>query len=528
MIRVQDAWAHYGGGPTVLRGADLEVAPGTVTCLVGRNGSGKSTLLRCAKGRFPLDRGRVEVDDLDPAANPRWARAVSAMTGYVAQDPEDQLVASTVFDEVAFGPCNLGLSRVEVTSRTERALEAARLTGRAHAPVSTLSGGQAQRLAVAGVLAMDPSYLLLDEVSAHLDEGSRRDLETVLSHCTRRGMGQAWATHRPEEVLAADVVVLVEDGGTPWRGTVDGFVADSSLWERAGMGERRLLHYARSLQDSGFDPRLVLDAGAAARILGRGPANTSPKTLRPAEGPGLEAKGVSVSLGGAEVLHGADLVVPRGRVVLVVGPSGSGKTTLARVCAGLVEPDGGTVSLAGAPVRPGAVGLCFQRPEDQFFCDTVLEDVAFGPSQPPFQRSGARERAEKALTAAQVDPRLWDRHPSELSGGERRLAAVAAVVARPCDAYVFDEPTAGLDGPARRALRSLVGRLAASGAAVAVVSHEVEEWSAVADSMAVVDDGRTLWQGPCGTVEAYGALARASMPPSATVALEAALQGAAS
>lgn len=528
MIRVHDAWAHYGDGPAVLCGASLAVAPGTVTCLVGRNGSGKSTLLRSVKGRVPLDRGSVEVDGLDPAASRRWARAVSAMTGYVAQDPEDQLVASTVFDEAAFGPCNLCLAPEEVLGRTRRALEVTGLSDVAQAPVSTLSGGQAQRLAVAGVLAMDPAYLLLDEVSAHLDEGGRRGLEQVLDRCARRGMGQVWATHRPEEVLVVDEVVLVEGGRTPWHGTVDGFVADSSLWERAGMGERRLLHYARSLQESGFDPRLVLDAAVAARLLGKAMGPGPRGAQRPHRGPGLEVKGLHVSLGRSEVLHGASLTVPRGNVVLVAGPSGSGKTTLARACAGLVEPDGGSVSLGGAAVRPGAVGLCFQRPEDQFFCDTVIEDAAFGPSQPPFDRSGARQRAEKALAATGVDPRLWGRHPSELSGGERRLAAVAAVVARPCDAYVFDEPTAGLDGPARQALRALVGRLAASGAAVAVVSHEVEEWSTVADSLALVEGGRTLWQGPCGTVEAFEALGRASMTPSATVALEAALRGVAS
>ncbi|GJM54842.1 hypothetical protein ATOP_04970 [Granulimonas faecalis] len=532
MLETRAVWLAYGeDGAWAVEDATLAVRPGEDLCLVGRNGSGKSTLLSALNGGLAPRRGGVVVDGATVGAGRSSRLGAARAVGLVSQDPESRILGSTVGEDVAFGPRNLGLAPEEVARRVAWALGSVGLADRAAQPCSELSGGQAQRLALASALAMEPPYLALDEVGGELDEGARAGVRALLGKGPLASCGRVRATHDVLDVASATSVAVMAGGRVTWQGSPWDFFCDLDLVAEAGMGGSVPAAWARDLVLSGLPLSLLADPGALARALG--PAAAGGIGRRPAAAldtasgaaGGLVLDGVSVTAPSGPVLAGLSLAVPRGAVTLVAGVSGSGKTTAARVAAGLLGPDSGSATLDGAPVRAGAVGIAFQRPEDQTLADSVLADAMMGPSLPPCDPAGARGRAAAALAAVGLDESLWDRPTWCLSGGQRRRAALAAVVARPSGAYILDEPTVGLDGPGRAAVHAVARSLADGGAAVCVVSHDVGEWLPVADRLALVAGGRTVWEGPAAQGPSSGAFEAAGvrLPLELAVAREAGL-----
>lgn len=501
------------GDAPALVDASLSTGDSEVVALVGSNGAGKSTLARICSGSLAPDEGRVLLDgkEADPAALRREV-------GFVRQDPESQLVAPDVFDEVAFGPCNLGLPESEVRRRVTEALALCGLEGFERRLVSELSGGELQRLAVAGVLAMRPRHLVLDEVTSQLDGTSRQALRRIVRDFAREGAGVLSVTHDVEEIACADRVVVMEGGTVAWEGTSRELFSDEALVRRLGFEGDRLAGALVALGANGcFDAEASSEAylldlagreparAVVRQVLGSAPAHADSRGVgggaaRPAEeadpttGP-VELDHVSVCYGGLRALDDVSLRCEPSRITLLVGPSGSGKSTAASVSAGLLEPDAGSVSVAGHLPRAGSVGLCLQRSEDQVFCDTVVEDVAFGPVNVGGGARRARELAERSLRALGVDEGLWERSPFALSGGQRRRVAIAGILAMRPVAYVFDEPTIGLDAQGREFLHGVVRSVADEGHVVMVVSHDVGEWLDVADDVVLLDAGRVAWRG---------------------------------
>lgn len=526
MLDVCHAWLDHGDGSWALKDATLRVSLGDDVCLVGRNGSGKSTLLSALNGSLVAGRGEVSVDGVPIGADRASRLCAARAVGLVCQDPASRILGSTVEEDVAFGPRNLGLPLEEVDRRVHCALECVGLDGHGMQPTSQLSGGQAQRLSIASALAMEPRYLALDEVTSELDEGSAAAVRSLLLRKPFNGCGRVRATHDAEDIARASSVVLMEEGHVRWQGTPEGFFGSPSLVAAAGMEGSVVARWAANLVAQGLSLSLLADPSALARALGPVVARGAGACGAVSDGAlaqGLVLSDVCVQAGSELVLNGLSLVVPRGAVTLLSGASGSGKTTCARVAAGLIEPDKGTATLDGTPVRAGSVGLAFQRPEDQALAPSVIEDVMMGPSLPPCDPAQAREQAEWALGAVGLDRTLWERPTWELSGGQRRRAALAAVVARPQGAYLLDEPTVGLDGPGRSAVRSLARTLAKAGAAVCVISHDVAGWLAVADRCALVASGRTVWEGPAWRAVDSGAFEQAglALPLELAVAREA-------
>ena len=492
-----------------LRPTTLTLRPGELVVVYGLNGSGKSTLAHVLAGSYAPREGKVLVDG-EPLVKGR------AQVGFVRQDPQSQLVCELVHDEVAFGPRNFDLAEEEVERRVTEALEESGISHLADMRVSNLSGGEQQRLALAGILAMHPRYLVLDEPMSQQDSTSVAHFMDRIAALVESGVGVLAVTHHLAVVDTADVVVVMSEGSIVWEGLPQEFAASewwNSLQAVHPHGDAEHLDKDHvSADDRAAAEDLAADEPAAAG----GPAPA--KDHAPAEGPATnEAESTSASpkadatiklnhvfaaRGNTTILHDIMFHAAAGRVTLLSGRSGSGKTTLAHVMCGATPIESGTALVEGRPVSLGDVGLCMQRPEDQLFCDTVFDEVAYGPRNLGLSEDEVRERTIRTLVSMGVDESLWDRHPLQLSGGERRCVAIAGIASMRFAAYVFDEPTAGLDAAGREAMFALVRRLADDGAAVVVISHELIEWLGNSDELTLLAHGKVVYTGPSEAAQA--------------------------
>lgn len=450
LLEVIDASVAYGGEP-VFSGVSLTVAPGEIVALIGGNGCGKSTLGRVMCATMLACSGSVMVDGHDPSDSEMERLRVRELVGYLQQDPRDQIVSSLVFDEVAFGPRNLALDEAVVAERVRDALDAVSLSGFEQRITTELSGGEQQRLALAGVLAMRPRYLVLDEPTSALDPDAREVLRSLFERLARQaGIGIALITHDESEIALADRVVDCESFRSKGR-------------ENAAPG-----HAVR-------DGALCADGPVRRQVF--------------CEGPVLELDHVAFSHGSRRVLVVASLSVDAGEVVLLVGRSGAGKSTLASIAAGLVRPDDGAVRVCGAEAEPGSVAIAFQQPEEQFFLDSVYDEIAYAPRCAGLGEDEVGERVHSAARGLGIDEALLDRSPFELSGGQARRVALASVVSLDAPAVIFDEPSAALDADGRAFVHDLAVTLAREGRAVLVITHDVDEWRPFAHGVIALEGG---------------------------------------
>ena len=464
-------------GAEVLSGCSFSLAPAEIVALTGDNGCGKSTLGRVLCAAQLVDEGCVVVDGHDPSASERERLIVRSLVGRVCQDPVDQIVSSLVFDEIAFGPRNLGLSEEEVSQRVDCALRRVGLSGFQDRVTTALSGGEQQRIALAGVLAMTPRYLVLDEPTAQLDPAVRESLRTLFRTLVHEdGIGVALITHDPLEIALADRIVDVA--------SINGALGASESACRASSGPQAVQH--------SFGSCTGREAARCRAV------------ATPCDAPILEVGGVSFSYGDRAVLKDISFSLHAGEVVLLTGASGAGKSTLASLVAGLVSPDAGSIRLhtcvdtssatddaEASPAHPvpGSVGLSFQQPEAQFFLETVYDEVAYAPRNLFFSEGEVDRRVFGAIDAVGLDRKLADASPFELSGGQARRVALASVLSLDAPLYVLDEPSAALDARGRAFAHRFVTDLAAEGRSVLVITHDVDEWRPFATRELMLSNG---------------------------------------
>jgi energy-coupling factor transporter ATP-binding protein EcfA2 len=488
-----------------LRELNWTIAPGEFVTVTGPSGSGKSTLLRCLNGLTPhFSGGTFDGVVIVAGHDTRHysPRVLARLTGFVFQDPEAQFVAGRVDDELAFGMEQLGVPAVTMRKRVEEVLDLLGIAALRDREIATLSGGERQRVAVAAALALQPSILALDEPTSQLDPWGAEEVLAALNRLNEDlGLTVVLAEHRLERVVAhADRLTVLAPGGTIG---LDGPPRETLC--RADVGSLpALLSLGRRLD---WDPLpLSIKEGRAAQrrdaALGRVPAPAAPDPAPPGGVPVVALQRVSGGWDRHPVLRDVDLEVRPGELVALMGRNGSGKTTLLRLVAGLHRPSSGRILVAGQDttrVHPAdiaqTVGYLPQNPSALFFAETLRAELAF--TQKHHRQSGLD--LEATLAALGLGHAI-DRHPRDLSGGERERAALAAVLVGGPRVLLLDEPTRGMDAARKRALVTTLHQLADDGVAILLATHDVELVAEVASRVVLLGDGHIVADGGPRTV----------------------------
>lgn len=562
MIECRGVSFSYDGAVPALDGVDLNIEDGEFFCILGGNGSGKSTFAKHLNALLQPDAGTVRINGLD-ASDPELVYDIRSTAGMVFQNPDDQLVATIVEDDVAFGPENLGVPSAQIAQRVREALKGVGLVGFERHETHALSGGQKQRVALAGVLAMEPRVLILDEASSMLDPRGRQGLMKACRALHDRGMTIVMITHFMEEAAEADRVAVFRAGHVAMLGTPEEILTRADGLAQLNLDMPASCRLGRSLRAKGVpvcaqvrEADMVAEIAQAyaersgADIAERPSASDShvldngfsaPDGIAASE-PVIEISHLShsYSLSARErrrwrkrsatadasskqalwgndpnspwALRDVSLTVRRGEFLGLAGHTGSGKSTLVQHLNGLIRPQEGSVRALGldlsnkkdAAAVKAKVGVVFQYPERQLFAETVAQDVAFGPHNLGLPQDEVDRRVESSLSRVGLDlAAIGDKSPFELSGGQQRRVAFAGVLAMEPEVLVLDEPMAGLDPAARRDFLGLIDRLHREGLTVVMVSHSMDDLANCCDRIVVMNEGAVFAEGTPAQVFAH-------------------------
>lgn len=513
----------------ILKGVDLTIKKGEFIALLGRNGSGKTTFSKQLNAILRPSEGTVTVDEMG-TRDAEKLYDIRQHVGMVFQNPDNQMVAANVEEEVAFGPENLGMESDTIVARVKQALEQVRMWKRRKTAPNHLSGGQKQRIAIAGILAMHPDYIVLDEPTAMLDPKGRKEVMEALQRLNQeQEMTVILITHDMEEAALASRVILLADGQVRFDGTPEDFFGEDALLAEMGM-EAPLSYRVRKLIDSDVFEKKIGDARVEeATIDKREKVAEYDKTGREweasselvdkkknkkAEAETDEKNQALLSLQHVSYIYSpgtayekvalddVNLSLGKGEIVGLAGHTGSGKSTMIQLLNGLLKPTSGTVTFEGKDIHAkgysgnylrSKVGMVFQYPEHQMICDTVWEDVAFGPSKQGLTGEACETRVEEALRFVDLPEKYYQASPLQLSGGQKRRVAIADVLAMHPEYIILDEPAAGLDAAGKREIFDRIRRMSREqGIGVLLVSHSMEDLAEYADRIIVLDDGKKI------------------------------------
>lgn len=455
-----------------LKDVDLSADAGSLTLVCGASGCGKSTLMKALTGLVPqMTPG--ELDGVVRINGRNLADVALTDVGHlcssVFQNPRTQFFCDTVAEELAFCGENYGRERTTLRQQSERA---AKLMGISHLlerKLTTLSGGQLQKVALACALASGAPVLLADEPTSNLDPAAISEVRAALKVLKEQGLTIVVVEHRLHFLRGlADQVLLMESGRVTRRWSGAEFFS-------MGQAQRRSLGL-RTLVDPGPPETWVgqVQAGRQEKQGRQGNREATPSQVR------LSCRGLSFAYGASPVFEGLDADFPAGQITCIAGANGVGKTTLVRVLCGLAAPSSGSISLDGVPAsrktRRSACALVMQDTGRQLFSDTLAGELTIGASHASGQ-SGEQLLADFDLA------NLGERHPLSLSGGQKQRLVIAAARATGRPIVILDEPTSGVDARHLDSITATLRRIADEGAAVVVVTHDGEFAAACADRL---------------------------------------------
>lgn len=562
MIECRGVSFSYDGVVSALDGVDLSIEDGEFFCILGGNGSGKSTFAKHLNALLQPDAGTVRINGMD-ASDPELVYDIRSTAGMVFQNPDDQLVATLVEDDVAFGPENLGVPSAQIAQRVREALKGVGLVGFERHETHALSGGQKQRVALAGVLAMEPRMLILDEASSMLDPRGRKGLMKACHALHDRGMTIVMITHFMEEAAEADRIAVFQAGRVAMLGTPEEILTRADELAELNLDMPESCRLGMALRAKGVPVHAqVCEVDMVAEVAQTYAERSGAGTVGQSSTPQSEIVGGTVSADNEDnvpepvielshvsysyslsarerrrwhkrsaaegssnkqalwgndpsspwALRDVSLTVRRGEFLGLAGHTGSGKSTLVQHLNGLIRPQEGSVCALGldlsnkkdAAAVKAKVGVVFQYPERQLFAETVAQDVAFGPHNLGLPQDEVDRRVESSLSRVGLDlSAVGDKSPFELSGGQQRRVAFAGVLAMEPEVLVLDEPMAGLDPAARRDFLELIDRLHRDGLTVVMVSHSMDDLANCCDRIVVMNEGAVFAEGTPAQVFAH-------------------------
>ncbi|MBO4473553.1 MAG: energy-coupling factor transporter ATPase [Clostridiales bacterium] len=502
--------------------ASFSIKKGEYVAILGRNGSGKSTLAKMIDLlEFP-DKGKLSVFELDASSEDHfWS--IRSHCGMVFQNPDNQIVGTTVEEDVAFGPENLSVPLPELEQRVEKALGYVGLLEMADRQPSSLSGGQKQKLAIAGVLAMQPQLLILDESTSMLDPKARDEFLQLVGRMRHdKGITVIHITHDMHEAFLADRVLVMEHGKLRLNGTPAEVFSQVEVIRELGLELPKwaeLLYevagiYGIETKESDFVSEEIAKAKIREILMTPVPEGVK-RQVRPchavSEQVMLRVSDLSYSYEkkGKKTISDISFDVKKGEIVAVIGHSGSGKTTLISQLNGILRPLEGSVEVwdeeekkyistdKNADIRRirKHVGLLFQYPEYQLFEETVAKDIKFGPKKMGYDDKECDRLMREALPLVGLSEDVLDRSPFELSGGQKRRVAFAGILAMAPDVLILDEPAAGLDPAGQKEIFGYIETLRDQGKSIVLVSHDMDEAARIADRILVLKKGQQVFFG---------------------------------
>lgn len=523
----------------------LDVEPGDFIAILGHNGSGKSTLAKHINAILMPTEGTVYVAGMDTKDDKNlWS--IRQQAGMVFQNPDNQIIATIVEEDVGFGPENLGVPTDEIWERVEKSLNAVGMIEYRHHSPTKLSGGQKQRVAIAGIMAMKPKCIVLDEPTAMLDPNGRKEVLATLRELNRQEkVTIILITHYMDEVICADKVFVMDNGKIALKGTPREVFSNVDKIKGLGLDVPQVTEIAHKLKKKGAefeDGVLTIDefVEQLEKQLKQQPLQQEKLRLsesdsiinKPNEQTDVEnvntadnLENIIMTLDHINYTYSADtafrihalkdinLKLYEGQFIGIIGHTGSGKSTLIQHLNGLIKAESGRLLFRDKniydedfvmPELRKKVGLVFQYPEYQLFEATVLEDVMFGPKNLGKSDEEAKQTAIEALKAVGADESLWDKSPFELSGGQKRRVAIAGVLAMETEVLILDEPTAALDPKGRDEILSLINNLHRERKiTIILVSHSMEDVAKYADRIIVMNKGQVAYDGTPDEVFTY-------------------------
>jgi energy-coupling factor transport system ATP-binding protein len=486
---VENLFFRYRDRETpAIRNINFSANPGEILLIAGASGCGKTTLIRCINGLIPRSykgelSGRILLDDQETA---NWPLAkISRTVGTVLQDPERQILGTKVLHEVAFGLENLAMPRSEIITRADEALHYLNISYLRNRDTFNLSGGEKQKIALAGVLAMSPSVLLLDEPLASLDPASAYETLDMVRRLADEGMTVLMIEHRVEDVLriSPERVMFMSDGEIRYLGPLDGLEKEVDYHE-VKLPAKAIIE--RAVKDSA-PVELKILPGATSHGFGE---DTLVKFENVAFGYETET----------EVLHGINLEIKRGDVIAVLGPNGAGKTTFVKHAIGLLKPKSGQVLVGGRDTREASVaqiastlGYVFQSPSHMLFAPTVQQELEFGPKNLRHPKELIEKEVKEALQIVNLSEKEND-PPLALSFGQQKRVSIAAILAMQSRILIMDEPTAGQDYRNYMSFMDAILQLPGF-EAILFITHDVDLAVIYANRILMVAEGRIVADG---------------------------------
>lgn len=491
LVTVRSLTFRYRERPEpALRDITFEAQAGELLLLAGASGCGKTTLIRCLNGLIPRSyKGELSGDillDGKSIANLPLAR-ISQMVGTVLQDPERQILGTRVRNEVAFGLENLALPREEMIQRIDEALTYLGIHHLRDRETFNLSGGEKQKVALAGVLAMRPKILLLDEPLASLDPASAQETLRIVRQMVDEGMCVLMVEHRIEDVLKIhpDRVLLMEEGQIRYLGDVEG------LYQVVNYREIKLPASEVLKRAHHAPPPPILQVLPSAQA--------EPKTNE--QVPLVRFEQVCFGYETKpDVLQNINFEIRRADVIAILGANGAGKTTLVKHAIGLLKPTSGSVLIDGVDTRHLSVaeiartlGYVFQSPSHMLFAPTVYEELAFGPRNLDHPQPQIEKEVMEALEIVNLSGREKE-PPLSLSFGQQKRVSIAAVLAMRSRILIMDEPTAGQDYQNYMEFMDAIVQLP-NIEAILFITHDIDLAIVYANRIALMSEGRLVADG---------------------------------